>query len=118
MPENAPDTAAVIDAIDRLERAMQRFEQVGHNILGTLEIHNEKLDAILAAAAKDAGPSEIAQAVQQVVGELQKQGTLLHQLPGELAKTIRQEMQREVEEEVEGDPDAYEPEGTEEPTGH
>ena len=68
-----------------------------HRILGCLEIHNEKLDAILEAATVEPGPSPVAEALAALLTATQEQTRLLSDLPGALAVTIREEMQRELE---------------------
>ena len=88
------ETAA---ALARIEQRQAAYEQVAHSILGMLEVHNEKLDAILEAATVEAGPSPVAEALQALVAATEKQTRMLVALPQALAVTIREEMQRELE---------------------
>lgn len=103
------DSAALGDRLERVERALERFDQVGHRIVGMLEVQTEMLTALLEAATKEPGPSPVVKALKDITEELQTQGDLLRDLPTTLASAIRDEMQREVEEEAEGDPETYEP---------
>lgn len=47
----------VFAALARIEQRQAAYEQVAHSILGMMEVHNEKLDAILEAATVEPGPS-------------------------------------------------------------
>jgi hypothetical protein len=47
----------VAEAVLRIEERQAAYEQVAHRILGLLQVHNEKLDAILEAAVGEPGPS-------------------------------------------------------------
>ena len=110
MSDGSAGQTETVDAIGRLTRAIERFEIVGERIVGMLEVHNEKLDAILDAATQEAGPSLVAMALEQIVAALRDQEQLLLAIPAALAQTVREEMQRELveEHEAEGE-DAYEP---------
>jgi hypothetical protein len=44
-------------ALARIEQRQAAYEVVAHRLIGMLEIHNEKLDAILEAATVEPGPS-------------------------------------------------------------
>ena len=87
----------ILTALARIEQRQSVYEQVVHRILGCLEIHNEKLDAILEAATVEPGPSPVAEALAALLTATQEQTRLLSDLPGALAVTIREEMQRELE---------------------
>ena len=80
------------------------------DILGSLEAHTEKLDAILEAATKEPGPSPTAKLLKQIVSALEDQTALLTALPTAFARTVREEMDRELEDEIEAEgADAWEP---------
>ena len=53
----------ILTALARIEQRQSVYEQVVHRILGCLEIHSEKLDAILEAATVEPGPSPVAEAL-------------------------------------------------------
>jgi hypothetical protein len=93
----AADRAAVAAAMQRLEERQAVFEQVLRRIMGALEIHNEKLDAILEAATREPGPSPVAAMLGEILTTMQDQARLLGELPGALAETIRDELAREIE---------------------
>ena len=81
-------------------------------------MQNEKLDAILQAAIREPGPRPVVEALNGIATALREQGDLLRELPGSLAVTIRDELQRELaEEEIEmeeAEPGAFDgPEGRE-----
>ena len=44
-------------ALARIEQRQAAYEVVAHRLIGMLEVHNEKLDAILEAATVEPGPS-------------------------------------------------------------
>ncbi len=81
----------------RIEQRQAAYEQVVHNILDMMAVHNEKLDAILEAAMGEPGPSPVAEALAGILAATQEQTKLLSGLPDALAVTIREEMQRELE---------------------
>ena len=68
-------------------------------MLGILDVHNEKLDAILQAATADPGPSPTTEVLQQMLATMREQTALLEGVPEAISETIRDEMQRELEEE-------------------
>ena len=81
--------ADVTAALARIEQRQQAYEVVARRILDTLEIHTEKLDAILEAATREAGPSPVADALQAILAAMQEQAALLEALPDSLAHAIR-----------------------------
>lgn len=94
--------ARIAAALERLEQRQGDVEQALRHVVGMLEVHNEKLDAILEAATREAGPSPVVEALNGIAAALREQGDLLRELPGSLAVTIRDELQREMaEEEIE-----------------
>lgn len=92
-------TAALLEDMSRRQEAV---EQALQRVVSMLVVHNEKLDAILEAASREAGPSPVVEALNGIAGALREQGDLLRELPTSLAETIRDELQRELaEEEIE-----------------
>ncbi len=79
-----------------LHDAMLAYEVVAHRILGCLEVHNEKLDAILAAAVPPPGPSPVQQALDQVVVALKEQTAAVHALPAALVDALREDALAEL----------------------
>ena len=84
-------------ALARIEQRQAAYEVVAHRLLGILEVHNEKLDAILKAATADPGPSPVAEVLKQILVSMQAQEAALAGLPAALGETIRDELQRELE---------------------
>ena len=87
----------VLAILARIEQRQAVYEQVAHRLIGMMEVHNEKLDAILKAATVEPGPSPVAGALASILKATQEQVRLLSDLPSALAVTIREEMQRELE---------------------
>ena len=75
----------------RIELRQTVHEQVAHQIVDMLAIHNEKLDAILEAATQEPGPSPVLGVLAEILELLREQESLLAELPGTLAETIRDE---------------------------
>ena len=122
MPVSDETATQLLASAGRIERAQEGFVVVADNILTALEVHTEKLDAILEAATKDPGPSPTAELLKEIVVALTAQSALLAALPDAFAKTVRVELEREIEEELEaeggdaweGEADAWKPEEPEE----
>src|ERR1700679_2827473 len=95
-------------AVARIERRQTVHEQVALRVVDMLAIHNEKLDAILEAATREPGPSPIVGVLANILDSLRAQESLLAELPGTLAETIRDEWRAELD--TESDPDADDPE--------
>ena len=92
----------IAKVLARIEQRQAAYEVVAHRILGMLEVHNEKLDAILQAATVEPGPSPVAEILVQILDTMRRQTELLEGLPDAISETIRDEMQREfVEDEAE-----------------
>jgi hypothetical protein len=94
---DAANAVDVLAAVKRLEARQEVVEQVLRRIMGALEIHNEKLDAILEATTREPGPSPVAAMLGEILTNMQDQARLLGELPGALAETIRDELAREIE---------------------
>ena len=93
----ADEASGLAEALARIEQRQAAYEQVAHSILSMMEVHNEKLDAILEAATVEPGPSPVAEALAALLAATQEQTKLLSGLPNALAVTIREELQREFE---------------------
>lgn len=114
MPVNDETATELLAIAGRIERAQERFAKVADDILTVLEVHTEKLDAVLEAATKDPGPSPTAELLREIVAALTGQSALLAALPAAFAKTVRDELEREIVEDVEAEGDeAWEPAGQE-----
>jgi len=95
------DLAAAVFRVEqsqaRIEQRQAAYEVVAHRIIGMLEVHNEKLDAILEAATVEPAPSPLAEALAQILASMREQTALLTGLPAALGETIRDELQKELE---------------------
>jgi hypothetical protein len=100
-------TDALLAAVARIEQRQTAYEQVVHQVLDILDVHKEKLDAILAAATREPGPSPVLAVLADILTSLREQESLLADLPGALAETIRDEWSREPD--VNSEPDADDP---------
>jgi hypothetical protein len=100
-------TGVLLAAIARIEQRQTAYERVAHRMLDILEVHREKLDAILAAANREPGPSPVLGVLAEILESLREQESLLAELPGALAETIRDEWLHEPD--VDGEPDADDP---------
>lgn len=110
MPVSDEIAIQLLAIAGRIERAQEGFVVVADNILSALEVHTEKLDAILEAATKEPGPSPTAQLLTEIVAALTAQSALLAALPDAFARTVRDELEREIVEDVEAEGDeAWEP---------
>ncbi len=109
MPAGDDKMADLLAIAGRIERAQERFVTVADDILTSLEVHTEKLDAILKAAINEPGPSPTAQLLKEIVASLTEQSAVLEALPAAFAKTLREEMDRDLEEEIDAEgADAWE----------
>lgn len=122
MPVNDQIATDLLAAAGRIERTQERFVKVAEDILAVLEVHTEKLDAVLEAATQEPGPSPTAKLLKEIVTALGEQSALLAALPEAFARTVRDELEREIVEEVEAEgadawesaADAWKPEEPEE----
>jgi hypothetical protein len=100
-PSTAPSDSGFLDALraalTRIEQRQIVHEQVTHRMIDMLAIHNEKLDAILAAATQEPGPSPVLSVLAEILESLREQESLLAELPSTLAVTMRDELQRELD---------------------
>src|SRR3954451_712579 len=95
-------------ALARIERRQTIHEQAAIHVVDMLAIHNEKLDAILAAATREPGPSPVFGVLTEILESLRAQESLLAELPDTLAETIRDEWQREPD--MDDEPASKDPE--------
>ena len=82
----------ITQALARIEQRQAAYEVVAHRLIGMLEIHNEKLDAILEAATVEPGPSPTTEVLTQILATMQKQVALLEGLPDAIGEIIREEL--------------------------
>src|SRR5206468_6529950 len=54
-------------ALARIEQRQAAYEVVAHRLIGMLEVHNEKLDAILEATTVEPGPSPTTEVLKQIL---------------------------------------------------
>ena len=103
MPVNDETATELLAIAGRIERVQERFAKVADDMLTVLEVHTEKLDAILEAATKEPGPSPTARLLEEIVVALTAQSALLAALPDAFARTVRDELEREIVEDVEAE---------------
>jgi hypothetical protein len=96
--------ADLVASVTRIEQRQTVHEQVARRVVDILAIHNEKLDAILKAATREAGPSPVFGVLTEILESLRAQESLLAELPDTLAETIRDEWLREPD--IDDEPDA------------
>ena len=87
----------ILEVLARIEQRQAAYEVVAHRMIGMLEVHNEKLDAILEAATVEPGPSPTVEVLKQILASMQAQEAILAGLPAALGETIRDELQKELE---------------------
>ena len=80
--------AEVRATLQRIEQRQATYEIVAHRILGMHEVHNEKLDAILAALLKEPPPSPVAAVLTDMLASMRQQTALLSGLPDALNAMI------------------------------
>ena len=83
------------------EKRLATIEQTLHVVVGLLEIHGAKLDAILEAATRESGPSETANLLKVIVSAQAETNELLQDLPTNIAVMFREELEREEDGEPE-----------------
>jgi hypothetical protein len=105
----------VAAGLARIEQRQAAYEVVAHRILGMLEVHNEKLDAILQAATVEPGPSPVADSLKQILVAMNATTAALQDLPEAIATTIREELQRDEEDEWEPAEGAFDEPNEEKP---
>ncbi len=87
----APTLEAIAAAQDRIEQRQAAYEVVAHRILGCLEIHNEKLDALLAATEAPPGPSPVQELLAGILAAMQQQAAALEALPDGIVQALRED---------------------------
>ena len=73
-------------------------------MVGLLEIHGAKLDAILEAATAESGPSETAELLKEIASAQAQTNELLQDLPANIAVMFHDELEREEDDEPEMEP--------------
>ena len=68
---------ALLTAVARIEQRQVAFEHVAHRLIDILEIHNEKLDAILVAASQEPETSPSLRVLESILATLREQERLL-----------------------------------------
>ena len=87
----------IASALARIEQRQAAYEIVAHRLIGILEVHSEKLDAILEAATVEPGPSPTTELLKQILATMQEQTALLQGLPDAITDVIRDELEGEWE---------------------
>ena len=77
------------------EKRLATIEQTLHVVVGLLEIHGAKLNAILEAATAEKGPSETALLLKAIASAQAETNELLQDLPTNIAVMFREELERE-----------------------
>ena len=93
MTDNSPKSDAVAALSDGKRIAI--IEQTLHIVVGLLEIHGAKLDAILEAATVKPGPSETTELLKEIVFAQAQTNELLQDLPTNIAVMFRDELERD-----------------------
>ena len=93
MADNSPKSDAVAALSDGKRIAI--IEQTLHVVVGLLEIHGAKLDAILEAATAKSGPSETTELLKEIVFAQAQTNELLQDLPTNIAVMFRDELERD-----------------------
>lgn len=84
------------------DKRLTTIEQTLHIVVGLLEIHGAKLDAILEAATAKSGPSETTELLKGIASAQAQTNELLQDLPTNIAVMFRDELERgESDEELE-----------------
>ena len=113
-PSAAKLLRELVAAVARVEQRQTVQEQVALRVIDMLAIHDEKLDAILEAATREAGPSPVAEALAAILSSLREQETLLAEMPGTLAEILHDAWSREPdvdgEHDMDDEPAAEDPE--------
>ena len=92
-------TVDILAALARIEERQAAYGVVALRILGCLQVQNEKLDAILAAAAPPTGPSPTQQALAELLAAVQAQTAAVEALPAALVEAMREDAEAEMDDE-------------------
>ena len=87
----------IATVLARIEQRQAAYEIVAHRLIGILDVHNEKLDAILEAATVEPGPSPTTEVLKQILATMQEQTALLQGLPDAIGEIIRDELEADAE---------------------
>jgi hypothetical protein len=99
-------------AMARIEARQAAYEAVARRVLDTLEVHTEKLDAIIEAATREPGPSPVAEILTAILSSLREQEGLLLDLPQALTEAMRGELWLDPAEKDAEEPEMMEPAGS------
>ena len=88
----------------RIEQRQTAYEAVAHQMLGTLAVHTEMLQAIMQAATAEPGPSPVADTLKQILLAMNATTAALEGLPEAIATTIREELQIALEDDPDMEP--------------
>lgn len=66
----------------RIEELVKAIAEAQFTVMDRLDVHSEKLDALLDAMTTEPGPSPVAEALQLILQELREQSVLLRGLAG------------------------------------
>jgi len=86
------------------DKRLTTIEQTLHIVVGLLEIHGAKLDAILEAATAKSGPSETTELLKEIASAQAQTNELLQDLPTNIAVMFRDELEREDGDELDLEP--------------
>jgi hypothetical protein len=84
-------------AVARIEQRQIAFEHVANRMIDILEVHNEKLDAILEAASQESRTSPSLSILESILATLREQESLLADLRDIQESAVRDELPSETE---------------------
>jgi hypothetical protein len=92
-----PHLGALLAVVARIEQRQIAFEHVASRMIDILEVHNEKLDAILEAASQESRTSPALSILESILATLREQESLLADLRDIQESAIRDELPSETE---------------------
>ena len=93
-------TSALADMATAVQRMRDNQNAVMYSlkaILDILQVQGEKLDAIMEAATREAGPSPIVKALENIGANMHQTTRTLEELPQRLAAVIADEIAMEID---------------------
>jgi len=69
----------MLAGIDRIEKRQAVYEAVVHRMLTCMEVHNEKIDRLIAEIMRDPGPSPTTAVLSEILATMNRQVELLEQ---------------------------------------
>jgi len=88
---------ALSAAVARIEQRQLAFEHVASRMIDILEVHNEKLDAIVEAASLESRTSPSISILESILATLREQESLLTDLRDIQESAVRDELPGEME---------------------